>query len=245
LRPGLASLLPAALATLVVLGVLVALGSWQLQRKAWKEDLIEKIEARAHGAPASIPPEGEWPAWQAEAHEFRRVSVMGRFLHDREIAVHGLAEVSRGQPAQGFYIYTPLALPEGGAVLVNRGFVPTELRDPSRRSAGQTEGPVTVTGLVRAPERRGWFLPENEPARDRWFSRDPAAFAAARGLARAAPFTIDADSTPNPGGWPKGGQTRLNLPNNHLQYAMTWYGLALTLVGVFAAFARRRLAGRG
>jgi surfeit locus 1 family protein len=132
---------------------------------------------------------------------------------------------------------------DGAIVVINRGFVPIELRDPATRAAGQVAGEVTVTGLVRAPERRGWFVPENEPAQNRWFLRDPAAIAAAHGLARVAPFYVDADGTENPGGWPRGGQTRLALPNNHLQYALTWFGLALTLVGVFAAWSLRRLRG--
>jgi surfeit locus 1 family protein len=125
--------------------------------------------------------------------------------------------------------------------MINRGFVPLDLRRAAHRKQGQVEGEVTITGLVRAPEKRGWFVPDNDPAQNRWFVRDPAAMANANGLERVAPFYVEADATPNPGGWPKGGQTRLTLPNNHLQYAITWFGIALTLVGVFGAWAARRL----
>ena len=102
---------------------------------------------------------------------------------------------------------------------------------------------MTVTGLVRAPETRGSFMPENEPAADRWFTRDIAAMARARGLDRVAPFWIDLDPVPGATGWPRPGQTRLAIPNNHLGYALTWFGIALALLGVFSAFAWRRAHG--
>jgi surfeit locus 1 family protein len=230
-----------AFATFTVLAVLLSLGFWQLDRKAWKEDLIARIEARAFGEPEEIPPEGGWEAWSRAAEEYRRVRVAGTFLHQHEAPVHGLMSAGRGRPVQGFYILTPLRLRDGAIVIVNRGFVPTELRDPGRRPESQPAGEVTVTGLVRAPETRGWFIPENDPGRNVWFVRDPAEIARGKGLARVAPFLIDADATENPGGWPKGGQTRLTVSNNHLQYALTWFGLALALVAVFGAFAWRKL----
>ena len=236
------SLLAPGLATLAALAVLIGLGTWQLQRLAWKDALIGRIEARSRGEPGPILPEARWPSWREEEDEFRRVRLNGTFLHQDEALVHGLAPGERGAPAQGFYLFTPLRLSDGALVMVNRGFVPTELRDPAARPQSRPEGDVTVTGLIRAPERKGWFIPDDAPADNRFFTKDPLAIAAARHLDRVAPFYVEADATPNPGGWPKGGQTRLELPNNHLQYALTWYGIALTLVGVFAAFARKRLS---
>jgi surfeit locus 1 family protein len=239
---GWRSLIGASVATALALVILITLGLWQLDRKAWKEGLLAAIDARAFGAAGEPAREADWPAWQGKADEFRRVQVSGTFLHDLEMPLHGLAEERRGQPLQGFYIFTPLRRADGSVIIVNRGFVPTELRDPSRRHEAQTAGPVTVTGLVRAPEtKKPWFVPENEPARNRWFVRSLADMARAHGLERVAPFYIDADATPNPGGWPRGGQTRIRLPNDHLYYALTWFGLAATLLGVFAAFAWRRL----
>lgn len=238
-----------AVATLIAFAVLVSLGTWQLQRKAWKDGIIARIEARAHGEPGALAPEASWPQWRAEDDEFRRVAMTGRFLADKEAPVHGLMSGQRGAPLQGYYLFTPLERPDGSIVIVNRGFVPTELRDPARRpdgpaSGGPAPGEVTVTGLVRAPERRTWFVPENDPSRNEWFVRDVAEIARARGLERVAPFIVDADAAPNPGGWPKGGQTLLALPNAHLQYALTWFGLALTLVGVAGAWAWGRIKGR-
>nr|WP_246717607.1 SURF1 family protein [Microvirga flocculans] len=227
---------------MVALAILLGLGTWQLQRKAWKEDLIAQIEARAYGEPGALVPEAEWPSWRADRDEFRKVRVTGTFLHPFEAPVYGLAQGERqGAPIQGYYLITPLKLATGAIVMVNRGFVPADLRDPARRTDSQPSGEVTVTGLVRAPETRNPFTPNDDPARNQWFARDPRGIAAAHGLERVAPFLIDADASPNPGGWPRVGQTPLTLPNNHLQYALTWFGIALTLVGVFAAFAWKRL----
>jgi surfeit locus 1 family protein len=238
------SLILPGLAALVALAILIGLGTWQLQRRAWKEDLIAQIAARAYGEPGAIVPETDWAAWRADQDEFRKVRVTGTFLHQFEAPVYGLASGERqGAPLQGYYLITPLKLATGAIVMVNRGFVPTDLRDPARRPESLPSGEVTITGLVRAPEARNSFTPDDDPARNQWFARDPQAIAAAHNLERVAPFLIDADGSPNPGGWPRGGQTPLTLPNNHLQYAVTWFGIALTLIGVFAAFAWRRLQG--
>jgi surfeit locus 1 family protein len=238
------SLIVPGLAALVALAILIGLGTWQLQRKAWKEDLIAQIETRAYGEPGAILPEADWTSWRADQDEFRKVRVTGTFLHQFEAPVYGLARGERqGAPIQGYYLITPLKLASGAIVMINRGFVPTDLRDPGTRPESQPTGEVTVTGLIRAPEIRNSFTPDDAPARNQWFARDPQAMASARNLERVAPFLIDADASPNPGGWPRGGQTPLTLPNNHLQYVITWYGIALTLVGVFATFAWRRLKG--
>ena len=242
-RPSWRLLLAPGLATLVALAILVALGMWQLERKAWKESLLAQIQARAYGTPGAIAPESAWPSWSALDDEFRRVRLTGTFLNDAAIPLHGLAELRRAA-APGLYIFTPLRLADDSIVMVNRGFVPTGLRDPALRAPGIPSGPVTITGLVRAPETRGSFVPENDAVRNEWFVRDLGDMARARKLSRVAPFYVDADATPNPGGWPLGGQTRLSLPNDHLQYALTWFGLALTLIGVFGTFAWRRITGR-
>ncbi|KLK91216.1 surfeit 1 [Microvirga vignae] len=243
LHKGRSLLLP-LLATLIALAILIGLGTWQLQRRAWKESLIEQIETRAYGEPSPIVPETEWATWRADQDEFRKVRVTGTFLHDLEAPVYGLAPGARqGAPVQGYSILTPLRLTTGAIVIVNRGFVPADLKDPATRPQGQPQDDVTLTGLVRAPEARNAFTPKDEPQKNLWFARDPHAIADARKLERVAPFLIDADTTPNPGGWPRGGQTQLTLPNNHLQYALTWYGIALTLVGVFGVFVWKRIKG--
>ncbi|GJD50645.1 hypothetical protein OPKNFCMD_3388 [Methylobacterium crusticola] len=241
-RSALRDLLAPGLAALACLGILVALGTWQLERRAWKEALIARIVARSRAEPPMALPS---PAsWDPARDEFERVRAAGRFLHDRETLVHGLAPgETPGRALQGYYVVTPLRLDDGRVVLVNRGFVPTELKNPRDRAAGQVEGAATVTGMLRQSEARGMFVPAPNAATGEWFNRDVAGIAAARDLPGAAPYLIEADATSNPGGWPRGGQLRVDLPNNHLQYAFTWYGIALCLVGVFGAFAWRRVHG--
>lgn len=230
-----------AIATLCALAVLIGLGWWQLERKAWKESLLAQISARAYSAPGEPVPEPEWPRWRAEQDEFRRVRVEGTYLADKAVAVHGLAEHRRGQPLQGVYLFMPLRRGDGSVIMVNRGFVPTEAREETAARLREAPRRASVVGLVRAPERRGWFVPGNDPGKERWFVRSIGEMAAARRLERVAPFYIDAEASGGPDSWPRGGQTRLALPNNHLQYALTWFGLAVTLVAVFVAFVRARL----
>lgn len=227
------------------IAVLLGLGFWQLERRVWKEELIARIEARTNALAVAIPSEGDWKNVSAERDEYRRVTARGAFRHDREVQVYTVVSEQKGRLAgPGYWVMTPLELNSGAAVIVNRGFVPLDRRLPDNRSAGQVAGQTTVTGLLRMPEQATLFSPENDPARNGWYRRDPGEIARALKLERVAPFTIDADATPNPGGLPEGGRTRINFRNDHLQYAVTWFGLALALAGVFAAFAWQRLQGR-
>lgn len=243
-------ILPGLLA-LAALAVLVSLGIWQINRLAWKQALIAQVEARASAGAEPLAPPGRWPAMTAGADDYRRVRLTGTFRHDLEAYLYHVAGDSRtggrDRPqGQGYFVMTPLELQGGGTVIVNRGFVPTERRDPSTRAGGQTGGVVTVTGLIRFPEERGFFAATDDPARRLFYTRDVAAMARSMGLSGAvAPFSLDADATPVPGGLPVGGETRLVFTNRHLEYALTWFGLALTLVGVFAAFAVQRLRAAG
>lgn len=234
------TLVAPGLAALACLGILIGLGVWQLGRKSEKEALIGRIVERSRQEPPAPLP--AFDGWNAEADEFRRVVARGVLLHDKETLVHGLApgEVP-GRARQGFYVVTPLEREDGSFVLVNRGFVPTERGPPGSRKEGQVAGQTAVAGMLRASERRALFVPEPKPERGEWFHRDIAGIAAAKSLSGVAPYMIEADASPNPGGWPRGGQLRVDLPNNHLQYAFTWFGIAACLIGVFSAFAWRRL----
>lgn len=212
----------------------VALGIWQVERRTWKLDLIARVEAGTRAAPVVVPGPAQWPGFDARASEYRRVMASGSFVHDRETLVQALTV--RGA---GFWVVTPLRTPQG-VVLINRGFVSSERRDPVTRAAGQVAGPVTVTGLLRASEPKGGFLRSNDPAGGRWYSRDVPAIATAQGIGQAAPFFVDADATPNPGGWPVGGLTVLRFNNNHLVYALTWFGLAgISLAALFLLLRRK------
>jgi len=216
------------LITLLLFPGFGALGVWQVPRLAWKRDLIARVDARIHAAPVPAPRAA------TRDDESRRVTTNGIFLHDRSALV--LASTVRGA---GYWVLTPLRHPDGTILMVNRGFVPPDAKTHYDRP----NGPVQITGLIRLTEPGGGFLRANNPAADRWYSRDVAAIAAARGLSNAAPYFIDADARPNPDGWPRGGLTVIAFPNSHLVYALTWFGMALlTLVGygVLARETRRR-----
>lgn len=221
LRPLAWLSLAAALALLGAAGF-AGLGIWQLQRLGWKLALIERVEARVHAPAVAAPGPDRWAAVAGE--EYRRVRLTGRFLSERETLVQAVTE--RGG---GFWVLTPLRDAAGFTVLVNRGFVPPERRDPASR-ASTPAGEVSVTGLLRLTEPKGGFLRANDPDGGRWYSRDVGAIAQARALGGAvAPYFVDADDTPNAGGFPIGGLTVLRFANNHLVYALTWFGLALML----------------
>lgn len=221
---------------LVLVAVFLALGTWQVQRLFWKRDLIARVESRVHAEPVPAPGRAAWAAVSRERDEYRRVTATGLFQHDRTVLVQAVTE--RGA---GFWVLTPLRLPDDATVLVNRGFVPADRRDPAERVGSElAAGPVAVTGLLRLSEPGGGFLRTNDPAGDRWFSRDVAAIAAAKGLFEVAPYFIDADATPNPGGLPIGGMTVVAFRNSHLVYALTWYALAaMSAAGVWHAQRRR------
>ncbi len=215
--------------------VLCGLGLWQVQRLAWKEALIARVNARVH-APA-VPAPGP-AAWRQVSDDdtYRHVTVRGRFLNGDEAQVYTLSEMGAG-----YWIMTPLRTDDGAIVFINRGFVPMERQKPASRPAGQSDSEVTVTGLLRLSEARGWlFSQPNDPAHDLWYRRDISAIAQSRHLGTVAPYFIDADATPNPGGWPHGGLTVIKFPNSHLVYAITWFALAAMLAGVLIWLARRK-----
>jgi surfeit locus 1 family protein len=219
--------------TLVAVVVCAGLGVWQLERLQWKRHLIAEREA-ALTAPPVAPPR---TAAEAAAMQYRRVTATGEFLHDREIL-----RVAAGETGGSRYdVLTPLRQADGEVVFVDRGLIPVDLRDPAKRAAGQPVGLVRVIGILRlAPrEKPSMFLPDNKPERNLWFWLDLPAMAAAARLPEVAPFYIVADTTPNPGGWPKGRDVTEPLPNNHLQYAITWFALAIAALVVYLLSQRR------
>lgn len=220
----------AGLALLAIAG-LVALGLWQLDRRAWKLALIAQVERRLSAAPVAAPGPRAWPRIGRD-DAYRRVTVRGTFMQDRETLVQAATALG-----SGYWVMTPLVTPSGFTVLVNRGFIPPDRKVRPPASAG----PVTITGLLRISEPGGGFLRHNDPAADRWYSRDAAAIAAKRGLPATAPYFIDADAASEPG-WPRGGLTVVAFANNHLQYALTWFAMAAMLAGVslWMALGRHR-----
>jgi surfeit locus 1 family protein len=229
------SLLGPTLFTLFGMILLPGLGTWQLQRLQWKEGLIAAREAGLAAAPVPLPA----TLAAARALEYRRVRASGRFLHDRTLYLYATA--ANGTP--GYHVLTPLALAGGAVLMVDRGFVPQDRKDPATRAAANSSGEASVTGILRLPLAPGWFVPDNRPGRNEWFFIDLPAMAAAARVGTLLPFYIEADASPNPGGLPLGGQTPIDLPNNHLQYAITWYALAVALPVFYIALVRRRRRG--
>jgi surfeit locus 1 family protein len=214
---------------------LAALGTWQLERRAWKHALIERVEARLARSPVPAPGPEAWPQIGAERDEYRRVQARGVFLHERETLVQAATDLG-----SGYWVLTPLATAEGFTVLVNRGFVPPERRERATRAQGNPAGLVSVGGLLRISEPGGGFLRRNDPAADRWTSRDVQAIAAARALGRVAPYFIDAEAAPGNAAAPVGGLTVVSFHDNHLVYALTWYALAAMTAGAALRLLRER-----
>jgi surfeit locus 1 family protein len=217
--------------------ILLALGTWQVQRKAWKEGLIAVVTERFAAPPIRIPPPAEWPRLDPANDEYRRVVLSGEFLNDKEALVFTTgSSLHADEPRPGYWVFTPARLAGGGLVMVNRGFVPEGRQDPATRRAGELSGPIEIVGVMRWPDRPGLFTPAAEPSKNLWFVRDPAGMAQAKGLGSIAPFYVEQESPPAPGGLPKAGPLQPSFPNNHLGYALTWYGLALVLAGSFAVW---------
>lgn len=227
----------------VVLGlagiaILIALGTWQVQRLHWKEAILQTIDQRMHAAPLPLADIEKKFAAEGDV-DYVPVTAAGTFVHEAER--HFFAT---WQGQSGFDVFTPLKLDDGRYVFVNRGFVPYDMKEQAKRREGQVLGSVTVTGLARNPlsAKPSGMVPDNDPVKNIFYWKDRDAMAASAGLPagyRLVPFFIDADATPNPGHLPVGGVTLIDLPNNHLQYAITWYGLAVALAGVLLLSLRR------
>lgn len=216
-----------SLLSLFFLAVFTGLGIWQLERLSWKLDLIARVNARVDAPAMPVPDEKDWAAVNAADDEYRHVTATGHFLNRKEALVYAATE--RGP---GYWVLTPLQRDDGSIVYVNRGYVPMDRKDQAIRADGEINGETRVMGLLRITEPGGTLLRSNDPADGRWYSRDVVAMGEKADLARIAPFFIDADATPNPGGLPVGGLTIVKFPNSHLSYALTWFAMAaLSLVG--------------
>ncbi|MTH76995.1 SURF1 family protein [Paracoccus aestuariivivens] len=222
------------LASVVGVIVLLGLGIWQVQRLAWKTDLIERVEARIAAPAVPAPAAADWAAFSADADEYRRVSVTGSYQFQDEVLIK--AVTAQGS---GFWVMTPLLTSERWAVWVNRGFVPDDRRDSADRQ--RPEGPQEITGLLRQTQAGGGFLRDNDPAGDRWYSRDVEALSQHFGLQNHAPYFIDADKEQDANALPLGGLTVVSFRNSHLSYALTWFAMAIGLAaGAWYVLSRDR-----
>ena len=233
------------LTTLVIELTLLTLGVWQIERRALKHALIARVEAGLAASPQDLPAQATWAGLNAQEIDYRKVTVRGTFLHEREAFLYMLyVAQAGGEPTPGYAVLTPLLLEGGGVLLVNRGYVPDAKRDPANRAQAQTSGTVTLTGLLRSSDKRSWFSPDDQPAKKLFYTRDLAVISQSLGLeglgkGQVAPFVLEADATPNAGGWPKGGQTVVQFTDNHLLYALTWFSLAIGVLILFGVWYRQ------
>jgi surfeit locus 1 family protein len=239
------------LVTLAVLGLALfvgfsALGVWQMQRRAWKLDLITRVTERIYAAPVAAPTAAQWPRLDVPSLEYQAVRLHGHWLANKTVLTQASTVLGAG-----YWVLTPLQQADGTQVLVNRGFVPSAHRTQLQAPKASDQSPVTVVGLLRKSEPGGGFLRSNDPAQQRWHSRDVAAIALALQLGQAAPFFVDAGipsqqqdanaaelQAASAGPWPRPGLTVVHFANNHLVYAFTWFGLALMVAGAGELVAR-------
>jgi len=216
------------IACALLFAILCSLGVWQLERLQWKLALIARVDGHMAAAPLPLD---QIMAMAPEEAQYRRVALGGRFDHSREAYVF---TTDAGAPV--YHVLTPFRCDDGKVLMVDRGEVLKEKLDPATRAPGNIAGEIHVTGVWRVPDAPGAFTPPPDMGHRIWFARDLASIAATDHLTLAAPVVIEADATANPGGWPKGGQTVVSFRNQHLSYAVTWFGLALGLLGIWLAY---------
>ena len=237
--PARQGLLVPCLVALAAFLVLVGLGTWQLQRKAWKEGLVAAMHERLAAAPVDLPPASQWASLNVDSAEFRRVKFHAQFTEGRGVYVYVAGSALRDDIKEpGYFAFAPARLDDGTTVVVNRGYIPMD------QQTGWPAGTMEVVGYLRWPESRPWFLSDTNSASDTWFVRDHRTMAAAKGWGNVAPFYVDQESPVPASGLPRPAALTVNLRNDHLQYAVTWFGLAAVLVGCFVAWliTRRRNA---
>lgn len=230
-----------SLCVALTLGLLLTLGVWQLRRLEWKESLIARVETRSRTAPGALPPQNDWAGLLGENYDYRHVQAKGRFDLAKSAQIFALAPAGAGQEP-GFFVLMPLRLESGGVVLVNRGFVAQSKAGGGAWRLKPNET-TTITGWLRPPQSRNTFTPADDPGKGQWYTSDPAKIAAALGLTEAAPFVLQQEDA-------VGLEDELfrlapdasDLPNNHLSYAVTWFGLAAALAIVYAVYARSRIS---
>jgi surfeit locus 1 family protein len=236
-EPG--SIIAPTIAVIVGVAILCGLGVWQVQRKAWKENLIATLNARLAEAPVDLPPRTAWSSLKAKGHEWHRVHFLAELIPGQEALVYTAGSAFRPDvKGPGYWVFAPARLAGGSVVIIDRGFVPMDHKAAASHSAPKTM--TDIIGVMRWPEKSGSFTPGADVKDNVWYARDIKAIAAAKQWPDHAPFYIEQESPVPPGGWPKPGKLVVNLPDNHLQYALTWFGMALGLAGLYVFWLVRR-----
>jgi surfeit locus 1 family protein len=238
-------ILEATIFAVVGVTILIGLGIWQLDRKVWKEVLIATVNERVAQAPQPLPPRESWPRLRPAGSEYAHVTFPAEFIEGQEALAYTAGSSLRPDvTGQGYWVFAPARLSGGSVILINRGFVPADKKDAATRSEGVPHGSVDISGYMRWPEARGLFTPADDVKGNVFFARDPKAMSDAHHWSVAAPFYIDQEAPVPPGGLPKPGKIDVQLPNNHFQYALTWFGLGLGLAGVYIVWLAGRLRRR-
>jgi surfeit locus 1 family protein len=206
--------------------ILLGLGTWQMHRLAWKQAILAQIAQAEAAPPIPLP---------ADPSPYAKVAVTGRLMHDRA-ALYGADVRDRPTgPVLGGYLIEPLQCADGTTVLVERGWVPFQRSQP----IATPEGSVTIAGYIHPGDKPGLFAAHDDIPGRRFYTLDPPVIGAALGLDHVAPFILIALGAPPPEGVPIPAEHLPRPPNNHLQYALTWYGLAGALVVIFTVWARK------
>jgi cytochrome oxidase assembly protein ShyY1 len=230
-----------ALIVLAMLGVMIGLGFWQLERLAWKEGLIATLGQRLSAPPVSLPSHAQWRTLSASTDEFTRVTLRGHYIPSTEARVYsGGTSLRDDIKGPGYFAFAPLRLADGSVVVVNRGHVSNPSPDASLKPIGVSRGAVELDGVLRWPEQPAMLITPYSERQDLWFVRDQRAMAARYGWGDVAPFYIDLESPAPPGGTPRPGPLTVKLRNDHFGYALTWFGLAAVLLVVFVVWAKNR-----
>lgn len=244
LRRGVAGF---AIVTLAMVAACVALGIWQLQRRLEKHALVAALNERLAAAPEALPQPSQWNALTQAKDEFRRVSFTATYarLPDAMIYSSGSA-VREDVSGPGTWAFLPARLPSGETIAVNAGFVQNTMQNRAQEDRAVarlvTGQPVKLTGYLRFPEASGTLTPAEDIARRLWFTRDHLAIARALGWGEGgksvAPFYVDLESPVPESGIPKPGPLTVHLKDDHMQYAITWFGLAFAVMVAFGVWWR-------
>ena len=225
------------LTAIICVGLLLGLGVWQLHRKAWKENLIAAMTSRLDRPPQPLAAPPQWQTLTQATDEFRRVAFAATFAAGEEALVYSPGSALRSDvKGPGYFVFAPAKLADGSTVVVDRGFVPLDRKAVIDQPQSEAHGTVNVVGYLRWPEAPGMFTPAADVKGNTWFARDPAAMAAAHHWGAIAPFYVDQEAPVPADGLPSPGKLVVNLPDNHLQYAITWFGLAAGLIAVYGVW---------
>jgi surfeit locus 1 family protein len=231
-----------AILTLILVAGLIALGIWQINRKAWKEALIETLTQRLAAAPSELPPPSRWAELTQAEDEYRRVRFTAELVPGEDALIFTSGSTFRPDVSgPGYWVFAPARLAGGNTVVVDRGFLPNGQQDPAARDDKAADAPLEMVGVMRWPEPSAWFTPAPEPGHNLWFVRDQLSIAKAKNWGEVAPFFIELESPRPPGGLPIPGPLKATLPDNHLQYAIIWFSLAAVVATSFGFWLRGRL----